>query len=63
MSRTKDWMMEMEEHVYDAIGEGWSSLEDVQSYVDDHMSLVDKDYVKNIYNELIDSEHSPKLLL
>ena len=63
MSRIKDWMMEMEEHVYDASGEGWSSLEDVQSYVDDHMTPVDKDYVKNIYNDLIDSEHSPKLLL
>ena len=55
--------MNMEEHVWDAIEEGWSSLEDVQSYVADHMSPVDKDYVKSGYNELIESEHSPRLLL
>jgi hypothetical protein len=63
MSKTKSWIMNMEEHVWDAIEEGWSSLEDVQSYVADHMSPVDKDYVKSVYNELIESEHSPRLLL
>ena len=58
MSKTKNWMMDMEEHVWDALKGGWATLEDVQSYVREHMDTVDEAYVEQVFHEL-DQESLP----
>jgi len=52
MSQTKNWMMDMEEHVWDALKGGWTSLKDVKSYVKERMDTVDESYVEQIFHEL-----------
>ena len=52
MSRTKTWMMDMEEHVWDAMKGGWTTLEEVQSYVKERMDTVDEAYVEQVFHEL-----------
>ena len=58
MSKTKNWMMDMEEHVWDALKGGWATLEDVQSYVKERMDTVDEAYVEQVFHEL-DQEFLP----
>tara|TARA_R110002020_G_scaffold112571_2_gene258901 strand:+ start:1286 stop:1495 length:210 start_codon:yes stop_codon:yes gene_type:complete len=58
MSKTKNRMMDMEEHVWDAMKGGWTTLEEVQSYVKDHMDTVDEAYVEQVFHEL-DNEFIP----
>jgi len=52
MSKIKNWIMEMEELIYDAIENGASNVEEVTSHVESNMDVVDKHYVSKVYKEL-----------
>ena len=52
MSKIKNWIMEMEELIYDAIENGASSVEEVSKYVESKMDVVDKNYISKVYKEL-----------
>ena len=52
MSKIKNWIMEMEEHIYDAIENGASNISEVTLHVESNMDVVDKHYVNKVYEEL-----------
>ena len=52
MSKIKNWIMEMEELIYDAIENGANNIEEVTSHVESNMDVVDKHYVSKVYKEL-----------
>jgi len=52
MSKIKNWIMEMEELIYDAIENGANNIEEVTSHVESNMDVVDKHYVSKIYKDL-----------
>lgn len=52
MSRMKNWMMDMEDHVVDAVNLGARSENDVVSYVKTNMQLVDETFVRKFTKEL-----------
>jgi hypothetical protein len=49
MSKTKDWMMDMEAMVYEAIEQGFTSVEDVYAYVNTNMAA-DPAYIEEVLN-------------
>ena len=49
MSRIKNWMMEMEETVNDAVASDCYNIEDVIQYCNENLTYVDEDYVKEYY--------------
>ena len=49
MSRMKNWMMEMEETVDDAVISDCSCVEDVVQYCNENLTYVDEDYVREYY--------------
>ena len=61
MSKIKNWIMEMEELIYDAIDNGASSVEEVSKYVESKMDVVDKHYVSKVYKELVEFGDYPRL--
>ena len=48
MARVKDWMIDMESAVYDAIEKGFSTYDDVIAYVNTVMRNVDRGYVREV---------------
>ena len=48
----KNWMMDMEESVIDAVNLGCKSQNDVVSYVKTNMKLVDETFVRKFTQEL-----------
>lgn len=50
MSRTKDWVIDMESYTWAAI-EANLSLKDTISYVKQHMQIVDESYIRQLYKE------------
>ena len=63
MSKIKNWIMEMEELIYDAIENGASSVEEVSKYVESKMDVVDKNYISKVYKELAEFGSYPRLNL
>jgi predicted transcriptional regulator len=63
MSKIKNWIMEMEELIYDAIENGAGSVEEVSEYVESKMDVVDKNYVSKVYKELAEFGSYPRLEL
>lgn len=63
MSKIKNWIMEMEELIYDAIENGAGSVEEVSEYVESKMDVVDKNYVSKVYKELTEFGSYPRLEL
>ena len=63
MSKIKNWIMEMEELIYDAIENGAGSVEEVSEYVESKMEVVDKNYVSKVYKELAEFGSYPRLEL
>jgi|TARA_R110000787_G_scaffold285470_3_gene401337 hypothetical protein len=63
MSKIKNWIMEMEEHIYDAIENGASNTSEVLTYVESKMNTVDKNYVSKVYQELDKFGSYPRLTL
>ena len=61
MSKIKNWIMEMEELIYDAIENGAGSIEEVSEYVESKMDVVDKNYVSKVYKELTEFGSYPRL--
>jgi predicted transcriptional regulator len=61
MSKIKNWIMEMEELIYDAIENGAGSVEEVSEYVESKMEVVDKNYVSKVYKELAEFGSYPRL--
>ena len=61
MSKIKNWIMEMEELIYDAIENGAGSVEEVSEYVESKMDVVDKNYVSKVYKELTEFGSYPRL--
>ena len=61
MIKIKTWIMEMEEHIYDAIENGASNVEEVSIYVESKMNAVDKHYVSKVYKELAEFGSYPRL--
>jgi predicted transcriptional regulator len=61
MSKIKNWIMEMEELIYDAIENGAGSVEEVSEYVESKMDVVDKNYVSKVYKELAEFGSYPRL--
>ena len=49
MGKVKNLLMDMEEAVNDAVASGCTDLETVQTYCDDHLSIVDESYVKEYF--------------
>jgi RNA 3'-terminal phosphate cyclase len=62
MSKIKNWIMEMEELIYDAIENGASNIEEVTSHVENNMEVVDKHYVTKVYEELKKEELHPRIV-
>jgi hypothetical protein len=52
MGKMKNWMMDMEESVIDAVNLGCKSQNDVVSYVKTNMQLVDETFVRKFTQEL-----------
>jgi hypothetical protein len=50
MSKMKNWMMDMEEAVNDAIASDCYNIEDVITYCKENLTHVDEDYVKKYFN-------------
>ena len=61
MSKIKNWIMEMEELIYDAIENGAGSVEEVSIYVESKMDVVDKNYISKVYKELAEFGSYPRL--
>jgi len=62
MSKIKNWIMEMEELIYDAIENGASNVEEVTLHVESNMDVVDKHYVNKVYEELKKEELHPRIV-
>tara|TARA_Y100001963_G_scaffold27279_1_gene37186 strand:- start:4661 stop:4870 length:210 start_codon:yes stop_codon:yes gene_type:complete len=60
MGKVKNWMMDMEDYVVDAIESGASSENDVVAYVNTHMStdglICSNEYVKQTYATFMGEE-------
>lgn len=52
MGKMKAWMMDMEDHVIDAVNLGARTQNDVVAYVKTNMSLVDETFVRKFTTEL-----------
>ena len=53
MGRMKDWMMDMEEHVDDAVMSGAKSTDDVVAYVQTQMGICDESYIRSYTEEIM----------
>ena len=49
MSRIKNWMMEMEETVDDAVASDCTCIEDVIQHCNENVTHVEEDYVREYY--------------
>ena len=54
MGKVKNWMMDMEEHIYDAIDDGAANAEDVFQYVQKRMPVNNKEYIKEHAKKVFD---------
>ena len=52
MGKVKNWMMDMEDMVVDAINVGAHTENDVVAYVKTNMDLVDETFVRKFYGEI-----------
>ncbi len=50
MGAVKNWMMEMEETVNDAVVSDCHCIEDVITYCNENLSYVDENYVREYYD-------------
>jgi hypothetical protein len=53
MSKTKDWMMTMDNLIADAFDKGATDFNDVIAYLKVHLSVVDEDYVRKTVDEML----------
>ena len=49
MGAVKNWMMEMEETVNDAVVSDCHCIEDVITYCNENLTYVDEDYIRDYY--------------
>ena len=49
MAKVKNWMMDMEETVNDAVDSGCTNIEDVITHCNENLTYVDEDYVREYY--------------
>ena len=54
MGKVKNWMMDMEEHIYDAIDDGAANAEDVFKYVQKRLTPHDEAYIKEHAQSIFD---------
>ncbi|SVA68798.1 uncharacterized protein METZ01_LOCUS121652 [marine metagenome] len=54
MARVKNWMMEMEETVNDAVASDCFNIEDVIQYCNENLTYVEEDYVREYYKREIE---------
>ena len=50
MGKMKNWMMELEETVCDAVASDCTNIEDVITYCNENLSYVDENYVREYYD-------------
>ena len=55
MGRVKNWLMEMEEHVNDAFCDGVTDEEGVLKYVQNKMTVVNKDFVYKKVRDILNN--------
>jgi|6_EtaG_2_1085325.scaffolds.fasta_scaffold90841_2 hypothetical protein len=55
MGRVKNWLMEMEEHVNDAFFDGVTDEEGVLKYVQNKMTVVNKDFVYKKVRDILNN--------
>ena len=53
MSKTKDWMMNMDLFIADAFDKGATDANDVIAYLNTHLPVVDEDYVRKSVDEIL----------
>ena len=53
MSEIKNWVMDMEESVHNAIDSNCKNVEQVIAYVKDRMEFVDENYIREYLEENI----------
>ena len=49
MGKVKNWMMEMEETVCDAVASDCTNIEDVITYCNENLTYVEEDYIRDYY--------------
>jgi len=49
MGKVKNWMMELEETVCDAVDSDCTNIEDVITYCNENLTYVDEDYIRDYY--------------
>ena len=49
MAKVKNWMMDMEETVDDAVASDCYNIEDVITYCNENLTYVDEDFVKKYF--------------
>ena len=49
MGKMKNWMMELEETVCDAVASDCTNIEDVITYCNENLTYVDEDYIRDYY--------------
>ena len=52
MGRMKDWMIDMEEHIGEAVQSGAQDEQEVLEYVQKTMQIVDRNFIKEKYREI-----------
>jgi len=52
MSRMGDWMIDMEEHIEEALQSGAKNEQEVLEYVQGTMQFVDSNFIKEKYREI-----------
>jgi len=52
MSRMGDWMIDMEEHIEEALQSGAKNEQEVFEYVQGTMQFVDSNFIKEKYREI-----------
>ena len=53
MSKTKDWMMTMDDLIIDAFDKGATDANDVIAYLSTNLPVVDEDYVRKSVDEIL----------
>ena len=57
MSKTKAWLMDMDEHIYDAFDKGAKTEKEVIQYCKTHMELpIDEKYITDTFNKYMVGE-------
>ena len=53
MSKTKDWMMVMDDLISDAFDKGAANADDVLAYLSTNLPVVDENYVRKSVDEIL----------